>query len=96
MVMRLSQEFHGSCEAEPAPKAPSIGQEQRRATVIQVVVFISIVTDGVWRHRELSTKLDILALLSAPLLLTGRRHAPESCTRQGRHRWATHRVRAVR
>jgi hypothetical protein len=73
--MRLSQGGHGSCEAESAPKAPSIGQKQRRATVIQVVVFISIVTDGVWRHRELSTNLDSLALLSAPLLLGLRQEA---------------------
>ena len=66
--MWLSQAIHGSCEAEPTPKAPSMGQQQR-ATFVQVVVFILLVTDGIWSHRELSTKLDSLALLSAPLLL---------------------------
>ena len=65
----LSRELHGSCEAEPTLKAPSMGQKQQRAIFIQVIMFISLVTDGVWSHRELSTKLDSLALLSAPLLL---------------------------
>jgi hypothetical protein len=67
--MWLSQALHSSCEAAPTPKAPSMGQQQQRATFIQVIVFIFLVTDGVWSHRELSTKLDSLALLSAPLLL---------------------------
>ena len=67
--MWLSHAVYGSCAAEPTLKVPSMGQKPQRATFIQVIVFIFLVTDGVWSHRELSTKLDSLALLSAPLLL---------------------------
>src|SRR6266436_5088501 len=38
--MQLSQAFHGACEAESALKAPSRGQEQQCATVVQAIVFI--------------------------------------------------------
>ena len=67
--IRLAPGVHGSCEAESARKTSSRDQRQQRATFIQVFVFVFLADDGVWSQRELSTKQDSLALLSAPLLL---------------------------
>ena len=67
--MQLSQAFHGACEAESALKAPSRGQGSSAPLLYKPLFLFFLVTGGVWGHCELSTKLDGLALLSAPLLL---------------------------
>ena len=98
--MWLSHAVYGSCAAEPTLKVPSMGQKPQRATFIQVIVFIFLVTDGVWSHRELSTKLDSLARLSAPLLLGPPRPitSSDSTTRcaSGFHVWHMTRCRSPR
>jgi hypothetical protein len=67
--MQLPHVLQGRRLAEPAPKSPPRRHWEQHVTLMQVIVFIFLVYEDVCSKRELSTHLDSLALVSAPLLL---------------------------